>query len=309
MTYRHYLRLLALTLLILLMACASGAPEAQSPAAAADLLPDVAAPSATATIEATPSDEPPATSTSAAATATPEPSMVAAPDVPETEAGPPVEDVTFHGSDGLPIQATLYRPGANLTRPVPGVMLLHMLGSDRQVWAGTGLVDDLTAAGYAVLAVDMRGHGETGGEQDWTQALDDLRRVWQAFAWLDEPNEIDEARTAVIGASIGANMALLTAAAEPTIRTAVLLSPGLDIRGVTLAENMPAFDERLVFIVAGRDDDYPADSAQTLLETAPDVIRLQLYDRAGHGTNMFGSQPELSQLIVDWLNATVGGSG
>ena len=92
------------------------------------------------------------------------------------------------------------------------------------------LAADLVAAGYAVLVVDMRGHGETGGAQDWTLAADDLGRVWDAFAALET---VDESRTAVVGASIGANMALRLGADRADVGAVALLSPGLDYRGVT----------------------------------------------------------------------------
>ena len=108
------------------------------------------------------------------------------------------EVLTITAADGLPIQATLLTPltsGADA-----GVILLHMLGDDRTVWGEVGLAADLVAAGYAVLVVDMRGHGETGGPQDWTLAADDLGRVWDAFAALET---VDEARTAIVGAALG----------------------------------------------------------------------------------------------------------
>ena len=64
-------------------------------------------------------------------------------------------------------------------------------------------------------------------------AAEDLLRVWQAMV---EREDVDETNTAIIGASIGANMALVTAANEAEIDTVVLLSPGLDYFGVTTDE-------------------------------------------------------------------------
>jgi hypothetical protein len=32
-----------------------------------------------------------------------------------------------------------------------------------------------------------------------------------------------------------------------------------------------------------------------------------MYNGAGHGTNMFGSEPELANLILNWLNEHVAG--
>ncbi|NIL98484.1 MAG: alpha/beta fold hydrolase, partial [Planctomycetales bacterium] len=98
----------------------------------------------------------------------------------------------------------------------PGVLLLHMLNSNRSVWEA--FAAQLTDAGYVALAVDMRGHGETGGEREWEKARDDLARAWR---YLADQSDVDPGRTAVVGASIGANLALITAADEPAVRTAV----------------------------------------------------------------------------------------
>ena len=206
------------------------------------------------------------------------------------------ERMTIEAADGLPIQATLLTPltsGAD-----PGIILLHMLGDDRTVWGKVGLAADLVAAGYAVLVVDMRGHGETGGAQDWTLAADDLGRVWDAFAALET---VDESRTAVVGASIGANMALRLGADRADVGAVALLSPGLDYRGVTTEDQLVAYGGRPLLLVTSKDDPYSADSVRALAEVAGGAT-VQLYENAGHGTNMFAATPELSVLIISWLN-------
>jgi alpha-beta hydrolase superfamily lysophospholipase len=180
---------------------------------------------------------------------------------------------------------------------MPGVLLLHMLGSDRTAWEA--MTVDLNAAGYAVLALDMRGHGETGGDLDWDLAQDDLRRAWSFLTGLPE---VDENRTAVVGASIGANMALITGAAEPAIRTVVLVSPGLDYSGVVTEAAMVAYGARPVLLVASEGDTYAASSSQTLIDRAAGLAELKLYTGGTHGTSMFAVNPELAVLILDWLN-------
>lgn len=209
---------------------------------------------------------------------------------------PGMGTVAIEAGDGLQIQATYAFPGG--VAPYPGVILLHMLGSNRTIWQETGVIDALLRNGYAVMAVDMRGHGETGGEQDWALVPDDMQRVWDNF--VSQP-EVDSAKTAVIGASIGSNMALVTAVNEPAINTAILLSPGLDYRGVTTDDQIVAYDTRPVFIVASSEDSYAADSSQTLHDLAQGEKQLQLYDGAGHGTAMFSSEPGLTELILEWL--------
>lgn len=212
------------------------------------------------------------------------------------------ELISVTAADGLSIQTTLYAPG--LRRPAPGVILLHMLGSNRAAWGPTGLIDALLADGFAVLTVDMRGHGETGGTADWSLAEDDLARVWTAFA---ERPEVDGKRTAVVGASIGANVALITAADQPAIRAAVLLSPGLDYRGVTTDDRLGAYGDRPLLIIASNEDGYAADSSRSLAELARGTAQLTLYDDAGHGTQMFVHEPGLAAEISAWLAEQLSG--
>lgn len=262
-------------------------------------------PSATATTAAAPTAIP-ATATAAPATATSVPAtaastmepVVATPTAP-AESKPDVieEEVMIEAADGLTMVGTFYT--SNASQAQPGVLLLHQLGSNRFSWRSWAL--EFAESGYALLAIDMRGHGRTGGARDWDAAADDLQRVWR---YLSERPEVDASRSAIIGASIGSNMALVTAAAEPRVNTVVLLSPGLDYFGVTTDDAIVAYGDRPILIVASNDDPQSAQSSQTLADLASDA-QLQIYETAGHGIAMLASEPELIQMIIDWLDQHV----
>ncbi|MCP4419695.1 MAG: alpha/beta fold hydrolase, partial [Chloroflexi bacterium] len=125
---------------------------------------------------------------------------------------PRSETVMIEASDGLQIEATYAHPGG--IAPFPGVILLHMLGSNRSAWDDAGLTAQLLQNGYAVLNVDMRGHGGTGGTIDWPLAEEDMQRVWDYFVLQEAVNG---EKTAVVGASIGSNLSLITAVNKPNI--------------------------------------------------------------------------------------------
>ena len=213
----------------------------------------------------------------------------------EVEPEPILSKEVISGVDQLEIQVT-YRAESG-SEPRPGVILLHMLNSNRQIWEENGFADILFENGFAVLSVDMRGHGETGGNMDWELAREDLKLVWADF--VARP-EVDGERTAVIGGSIGSNMALILAADRPEIKTAVLLSPGLDYRGVQTEPALRAYD-RNVMIVAMTGDSYAADSSQTLAEIKPDRVELLIEEGNWHGTSMLERFPELEERILEWL--------
>lgn len=223
--------------------------------------------------------------------------------VPEETEPPPAEAVaepilskeTIPGVDQLEIQVT-YRAESG-SSPRPGVILLHMLNSNRQIWEENGFAETLYQNGFAVLSVDMRGHGETGSSMDWELAREDLKLVWADF--VGRP-EVDGQRTAVIGGSIGSNMALILAADQPEIQTAVLLSPGLDYRGVQTEPALRAY-ARNVMIVAMTGDSYAAESSQTLAEIKPEQVELLIEEGNWHGTSMLERFPDLEERILEWL--------
>lgn len=213
-----------------------------------------------------------------------------------TNTPPPTQallPMTISASDGLIIQATYYSAPI---RPAPGVLLVPMEGTGREVYAA--LAERLQAAGYAVLAVDLRGYGDTGGDPDWTLAPADVRDALDMLA--DFPG-VNRGQLAVVGASTGANLALNTCADFAGCNAAVLLSPGLDYHGITTAGAMARMGQRAVLIVAGENDgNNPADSI-TLDSAATGDHRLEIYPNAGHGTDMLAAQPGLADGIVAWL--------
>ncbi len=228
----------------------------------------------------------------------PGPTVPADTPVPQTP-GEPTE-MTVEAADGLTLYSTFYPSWG--TGPWPAVILLHMNGHQRGDW--DLFARQLAEKGYAALAVDMRGHGQTGGLSDWEQAADDLQRIWNDLA---KREDVDETRMAVAGASIGANMALVMGVEEPAVKTVIMLSPGQNYFGVTTDDRIVAYGERPSLIVASEEDRESAVSSEALHELAAGDNELVMYQGAGHGTNMFDPRPELADLMLEWLDEHVKG--
>ena len=179
-------------------------------------------------------------------------------------------------------------------------MLLHMNGGKRLDWEP--FARQLAEAGYAALTVDMRGHGDTGGQKDWELAADDLQQVW---AYLTSREDVDETRAAIAGASIGANMSLVTGVDEPSVKTVIMLSPGLNYFDVTTDDRIVQYGDRPSLIVASEEDTLSADSSEELHQLAVGENELVMYQGAGHGTNMFAREPELADLMIAWFDQHV----
>jgi pimeloyl-ACP methyl ester carboxylesterase len=123
-------------------------------------------------------------------------------------------------SDGIPIAFLDEGEGEP-------ILLIHGFASTKEVnWVGPGWVDTLTKAGRRVVALDNRGHGESGKPLDpsayYAQTMaEDARRL------LDH---LGIARADVMGYSMGARIAAFLTLAHPErVRGVVLGGLGMGL--------------------------------------------------------------------------------
>ena len=211
--------------------------------------------------------------------------------------------VSFRTSDGITIAATWHEP---FFRPAPAVILVHMLGRSRHDW--DGLAPRLAAAGIGALALDLRGHGESGGGGASGETPDYstlVRDIEAARRYLAGRFDVDALRIGLVGASIGANLAALDAASDPGVRSVALLSPSLDYRGLRIEAAVRKYGSRPLLLVASDDDPYATRSAGDLQKAGGGVRELLTLRAAGHGTHMLGRAPELGPALVAWFQRTL----
>jgi dienelactone hydrolase len=227
-------------------------------------------------------------------------------------AGAKVTPVTFPGADGWQLAGSLYAP-EDSAGPGPAVLLLPMLGHTRETY--DRLARALAAAGVRALAVDLRGHGDStrkGGEtrrwkqftaEDWAGLPRDAAA---ALRYLRGVEGVDPARTALVGASIGANAAAIAAAEEKGAKALVLLSPGLDYHGL---RPLQAIIESGIPTLALSGGDEDEGSRATLEEmrrrapasAAPGTIETQSFAGGGHGTDLLENRDAAFELVLKFL--------
>lgn len=192
------------------------------------------------------------------------------------------EIVNIEAADGLTLVGDFYQ--SNTEEPAPAVVLLHMSGSNRTSWSE--LIPELVDAGYNVLAIDMRGHGDTGGDIDWILAESDVQVL---LDWLREQGSVQGEGIAIIGASIGSNLTLIGCANDADCVTAIALSPGLDYSGVMPEEAVTVgLSERSVLLIATHGDEESAQAIKQLLTNSEDgEVAVELHSGSLHGTDMF----------------------
>ncbi|HAJ44557.1 MAG: hypothetical protein UV53_C0003G0007 [Candidatus Azambacteria bacterium GW2011_GWE1_42_9] len=212
--------------------------------------------------------------------------------------------VSFQTKDNVKIVGDFYDAKSDRS-----ILLLHILPGNR------GDLDNfaefLWQNDYNILNIDERGHGdseawpgETGSWQEFTQADYD-KMIYDAEAaaeWLK--NKIPGTAIALIGGSIGANIAMIFGAKhQPKI--VVALSPGLDYKGIKTEIAARNYRQNLL-IVASRDNLNAFESSERLFEISNASHKeFVKYENAGHATRMLEAEPELKNKILDFLNSNI----
>jgi len=187
------------------------------------------------------------------------------------------------------------------------VILVHMMPTTKESW--TPFADLLSLNNFAVLAFDLRGHGESviqnNKKLDFQLFMDDDHK--KSLLDLDAAvNFLDKKEIYIIGASIGANLALWYQSLHPNIKKTVLLSPGINYRGIDAVQiAKKVSDQQQVFLVSGDfDGSTPFTNtmmSQSIASLLPHVYHKKINSSA-HGSNLLIDNIQLIQEIINWLN-------
>src|SRR5213082_666909 len=217
-----------------------------------------------------------------------------------------------------------YFPAA---KPGPAVLLYHQSNRTRKEW--DMVARQLAAAGINTLTVDVRGHGESGGQEGRGEAR---KKQWPldldaAFQYLISQPGVRRDVIGIGGAGvIGVENSVETARRHADqVKSLVLLSGETSRDGLQFLRQASQLPE---LFVADDDDEYsPIVEAMELLyiiasspsrkfvhysasHEAPwlwyepfDIGKVPA--KGGHGTDMFKPHPELPGIIVDWFVTTL----
>jgi len=208
--------------------------------------------------------------------------------------------VSFRTSDGVTIAATWYEPSV---RPAPAVILVHMLGRSRRDW--DSLASRLAGSGIGALALDLRGHGESSGAAPGEDHSAMVRDIEAARRHLATRSDVQHSRIGLAGASLGANLAALEAAADANVASLALLSASLDYRGLRIEAAVRKYGSRPILLVVSDEDGYSRRTAEDLKKAGGGIREVLTLSAAGHGTNMLGRSPDLAPALVAWFQRTL----
>jgi pimeloyl-ACP methyl ester carboxylesterase len=237
--------------------------------------------------------------------------------------------VDLRASDGTLLKASYFAAA----KPGPGVLLFHQSNRTRTSWDGLAL--ELAAAGINTLAVDGRGHGESGGTP--STKLTDAERarvramrsgdVDTAFQYLVSQPGVQREVIGLAGAgSYGVINALETARLQPAgIKSLVMLSGDSFPPGIEFLHEAAQLPE--LFVIADTDEYPPTfETVLWLYARASSPMRKLIHypaaqeapwlwyetsdpskvpDTGSHGTDLFKTHPDLPGIIVQWFVTTL----
>lgn len=223
-------------------------------------------------------------------------------------------EVQFQTKDSRIIKATVsYNQIAGLKK-YPTVVLLHSLGYSSKDWGN--LISYLNTAGYAVIAVDLRGHGKSIYDGNFHQ------KSWSYFTlktYSKFPSDVESIlaevpkqvkvismdNMAMVGADIGANTAVLVSKdLKKKPKTLVLISPVSSFKGLYIPLTMTSLNMPIL-AMASKQDRYSMQQQGELAKFAQGGFYAQNYPNGGMGMMMINVNPSMAADIVKWINRYV----
>ena len=202
--------------------------------------------------------------------------------------------------------------------PWPGIVVVHGAGSRKENHSDFARL--ACGFGWAVLAYDQRGHGESEGEMS-PAAISDAVAMARLLARFEG---VDPERVCVRGSSMGGFVSIHAAATSDAIGGAIAICPagermllhGLRRRTLQMRADRDALEpwlqehdlreavglmgeKPLILLHAGGDEEVPAAWSQELYERATEPRKLVVVPGGHH--HSVQHDPELQAVALRWL--------
>jgi len=229
----------------------------------------------------------------------------------------------------------LYYPAfpARLGTDAPVIMLVHEKERSSRDFEEPiaelkkqGFAEHLQSIGYAVLSVDLRGHGANVRKplttQDWRLMIDDLQASYQFLLDRHNRGKLNLAKLGVVGIGEGANLVAAWAnmpggAVSGEGRTSdlgalVLISPLADGQGLLLRQVLSSLAPRIPLLVMAGERDAssidPVRAIRPIVERPAGGMKLnkvEVFDSSLHGYKLLWLEPKVTSSITKFLEGTV----
>lgn len=221
------------------------------------------------------------------------------------------KEVSFITSDNITISASYALPEKTNSK-VPAIILIHQGGSTREEWLDLPIIQDFLNKSFAVLAYDVRLHGESGKDEgDLNDLFNNPNRapldLHAAIKFLQNQELIDSQRIGVLGASIGANLACVVASdSNSGIKSVVSLSSKTEA-----VQNLSGQTEPIqltnAFHIASKDEQKGMREtwAQELYQRTSGHKKIKITYGNNHGSDILRKHIDVQTAILKWFQKTM----
>jgi len=230
-----------------------------------------------------------------------------------TAFGAEVKEFSFETRDSLYMHAWL--TASPDKAPVPLVITLHMRATDHAIFepfiaALVKACRERRVPQPVIVNADLRGHGksvnvghfstsfETMDTTKFKQIPEDVADLI-AYCKKTYADKIDTNDIRLVGASIGANAAMISTTEATGVTRVAMLSPGEDYSKMKPMKAMEAFQGRKLGWASK--DDLIAEASMRYFVKHDSALVSQMFDGSHHGTNIINNDPKAMQALIDWL--------
>jgi alpha-beta hydrolase superfamily lysophospholipase len=232
------------------------------------------------------------------------------------------------GADGQPLAVSFYPSRAGATASV--IMLIHDRGTGHsgkdfeepiEGLKGEGLAEHLQDQDYAVLVLDLRGHGANPRHENdlpvrvWHAMVGDLQAAYLFLVDRHNRRELNLAKLGVIAIGDGSNLAAAWAASAggavssdgriSDLAGLVLVSPVNDSGGLLLAPAVSVLAPRIPLMIVGGDRDAATVNALKDVVERQRLSKISLLKTRLQGSRLLRFEPKAATTITKFLEEPV----
>ena len=222
------------------------------------------------------------------------------------------KEITATSVDGFTMKGYLEYPKIKNQKEFPTVVLLHSIGYSSDWWCN--LPQYLLNQGYAVLKIDLRGHGKSVynsklSRTSWSSMTnnafakypDDVIKVIEQVK-SENTKKVFFHNWAIVGSDIGASTAILAAdkiSYKP--KTLVLLSPVVETKGLYVPVKLANLDKIDIFSISGTNDNTGHNAQEYLKKFSQATFATYTSESRSNGMLMLKNDNTLARIITSWI--------
>jgi len=218
------------------------------------------------------------------------------------------ERVSFKTEDGVEIVGTWH---PTTVKDAPTVICLPMYRNVRGSYKP--LVAPFTLLGMNVLAIDLRGHGDSAPalkrsvEQRDAKVFNAMHLdVKAAIEFVERAKGCDRTRIGLIGASVGCSVTIDATRRYPgDVRAAAILTPGAKYLGVDSLAHIKQWPGTRIFTFVSSEEEKKSAPVMKALDAFDGSNYVVLPGKGIHGTRMFGKVNEIEQLLANFFASSL----